>query len=341
MAKFSGEETSRAAVLEALIEGHGELVAGAALSQRLGMTRQAVFKLIGALKAEGLPVISEPQKGYMLGDLEEMDGISPTLVEYYLRGIPIFNRCLYFSEIDSTQKPIKKLALDDAPEGIIAVADTQTGGRGRRGRYWSSAAGENLTFSTLLRPQLRPSEVQLLNLAAGMAVKESLIELTGIPAELKWPNDILCRGRKICGILSEAAGEPDRVYYAVTGIGINVNMPESSMAPEIASIATSCLIETGRRLPRWRLLTAVLQRFGELMDLLSSRGGAPKLISLYRMSCDTLGQEIRVEQDEKIYTGRAVGVADDGSLRVLTDDGEKTFAAADVHHLRMAERRQA
>ena len=336
MAKTNDEATSRAMIFEMLMEKPGEIIPSSLLTQKLSSSRQAVFKAVCALRDEGIPVESVPQRGYRLDGIEGLQRLSPTMIEYFLRGNPLFNRCIYMKETDSTQKVIKKLALQEAEAGVLALTERQSEGRGRRGRSWQSLDEKNLMFSMLLRPALKPGEVQLLNLAAGLAVKETLRELCGIPAELKWPNDILCRGRKLCGILSEASGEPDRIYYAVTGIGINVNMESADIPDDISAVATSVCIESGRQFARWKLLVEFLDRFAGFMCLLTSRGGAAKLLALYRTSCDTIGKDIRVMQDEEVFNGRATDITPEGALVVQTGEGEKIFAAADVHHLRMA-----
>lgn len=336
MAKGSEETTSRARILEALITERGGIVPGARLAQRLSISRQALAKNISALKAEGLPIESLPRKGYRLSGVDGVTALAPTLIEYFLKDNPIFNKCICFGEIDSTQRAIKKLAREEREAGIVALAEAQTDGRGRMGRSWQSVGGRNLTFSVLLRPALLPGEVQLLNLAAGLALKKALREECGVAAELKWPNDVLCRGRKLCGILSESAGEAERIYYAVTGIGVNVNMEPGEIPRELRDSATSLLIESGKSWPRWRILTAFLGRFAALLELLSSGGGAEALLDLYRAGCDTLGREIKVICDDGSVTGTASGVTAQGAIIVKTREGEKTFAAADVVHLRAA-----
>ena len=294
MAKTAGEETSRTKLFELLIENPGEVVSSSRVTERLSASRQAVFKA----------------------------------------ACPLFGKFLYFQEADTTQSVIKSLARQEAPAGIVACAETQSAGRGRRGRSWAGTPGKNLTFSVLLRPKLKPGEVQLLNLAAGLAVKETLRAMYGIPAELKWPNDILCRGRKMCGILSEAAGEPDRIYYAATGIGLNVNMETDDLPPELREVATSALIESGMILPRWRVLVTLLGSFARYAELLDTKSGGAEMLSIYRRECDTLGKEVKVIQDDETFTGRAKSVTSEGALVVEINSEEKIFAAADVQHLR-------
>lgn len=334
MAKTASEETSRTKLFELLIENPGEVVSSSRVTERLSASRQAVFKAACALRDEGLPVESLPQKGYRLGNMEAVQALAPTAIEYFLRGNPLFNKFLYFQDVDSTQSVIKSLARQDAPAGIVACAEAQNAGRGRRGRSWVGASGKNIVFSVLLRPMLKPGEVQLLNLAAGLAVKETMRAMYGIPAELKWPNDILCRGRKMCGILSEAAGEPDRIYYAVTGIGVNVNMEPDDVPQELREIATSALVESGRILPRWRVLVTLLDNFARYAKMLDTKSGGAELLAVYRRECDTLGKDVKVIQDDEIFTGRATSVTREGALVVKINSEEKIFAAADVQHLR-------
>ncbi|HPX03756.1 MAG TPA: biotin--[acetyl-CoA-carboxylase] ligase [Synergistaceae bacterium] len=326
---------SRYRLLEYLAENEGEFVPGSALTDRLGFSRQALSKVVSALKEEGLDIISVPQKGYMIKNIMETDRISPTLVDFLLRDDPIFRKCIYFPRITSTQHVIKDLARQDAPEGIVAVTDEQTEGRGRRGRSWYAPVSKNLLFSVLIRPELKPGDVQLLNLAAGLAVRSVLAGGYGIGAKLKWPNDILVNGRKICGILSEAAGEPDRIYYAVTGIGLNVNFTEEDLEEEYREIATSIMIERGVTAPRPLLLARILKTLSSLIIDLNRPEGIAKLLSVYRNECDTIGREVSVLQDDNDFRGTAVGITEQGALVVKSDNEEKIFAAADVHHLRM------
>ena len=321
--------------MEYLALSEGDFVPGSVLTEKLGFSRQALFKHICALREEGLEITSVPQKGYMIKNLIETDRMSQTLIDFLLRDETLFNKSIYFPTITSTQHAIKRLAQQDAPEGIVAVADEQTEGRGRRGRFWHAPASKNLLFSVLLRTELKPGDVQLLNLAAGLAVRSVLKDQYMVDARLKWPNDILVNGRKICGILSEAAGEPDRIYYAVTGIGINVNFTEEDKSDEVKDIATSIKIEKGHTVPRPLLLSQILHSLSSYCLDLKKPDGKEKLLSSYRKECDTIGRDISVIQDEDKFTGTALGITEQGALIVKIGEAERIFAAADVHHLRM------
>ncbi len=332
---FQDESNSRLKLLEFLLSHKGKVVPSTQIIEELHSSRQAISKLIKSLKDEGIQIISVPQKGYMLSDICDTEQMSQTLLNYYLLENSLFHTALYFREVDSTQSIIKKLAQQNAPQGIIAAADVQLAGRGRRGRNWENSCGKNLLFSMLLRPLLRPGDVQLLNLAAGIAVRNVLKNEYNIEAELKWPNDILVHDKKICGILSEAAGEPDRIYYAITGIGLNVNMRAEDMSNEISQKATSMFIESGREHSRPLILARILQSFSQLLTMMSEKDGLPKLLAQYRAFCATIGKDVRVIQDNDEFCGKAVDITNQGALIVKVADKDIIFAAADVHHLRL------
>jgi BirA family biotin operon repressor/biotin-[acetyl-CoA-carboxylase] ligase len=331
------EIKNRARLFEMLASADGNPLSGSYIACRLGCSRQAVFKLASSLRKEGLNIESSPHKGYALRDLASCDALSPTLIEFLLKDNPVFHKCLYFGETESTQTALKRIAREDgSASGIVAVSDRQSEGRGRVGRTWWSGAGKDLTFSVLTRPKLRPGEVQLLNLAAGIAVSDVLRSYYNTDAEIKWPNDVMVRGRKICGILSEASGEPDRIYFAVTGIGINVNSDTSGFPDELRESAASLAAELGGRVCRPYLMSRVLGRFAELIITMEAAGGRDALLSVYRNSCSTLGRRVRVICDGEEFCGTARDVTDQGALVVDTGGREAVFAAADVHHLRLA-----
>lgn len=330
----NAENNSRKLLLKTLADADGNFVSSSALTGKLGSSRQAVFKLVSALREEGIEIDAVPQKGYRAKDLSGTSSISKTLIELLLENNPVFHKCVYLPEVDSTQHVIRKLAMQNEPEGVVAVTDKQTNGRGRRGRQWEDTGGKNLIFSVLLRPKLKPGEVQLLNLAAGLAVSNTLKKDYMLASELKWPNDILINGKKICGILSEAACEADRIYYAITGIGVNVNTPASSMNKDIKATATSMQIENHGEIARSLLLSLILARFAEFIEILNGANGPAEIIKYYRNNCSTIGKEVKVMQDSDTFIGTAEDVTEQGALIVRIDGIRKIFAAADVQHLR-------
>lgn len=326
---------NRLRLLELLAKNEGSIVSLTVLSDELEISCEAVYKLVVALRGEGLAIEIQPQKGYILHDHSKTDMLSQTYINLLLKRDPIFHTCLCFSVVTSTQHIIKNLARKGTPEGVVAVCDEQTEGRGRQGRTWNAQRGTSLMFSVLLRPHICLGEVPLLNLAAGVAVRNVLAGEYGVGAELKWPNDILIGRRKICGILSESAGNTDKVFYAAIGIGINVNCAADDFPDEIRGRATSVFMETGKKTPRPALLAKVLKEFAGVITLLNRPGGKERLLSIYRSVCVTLGREVRIVSDGAEIICRATGVTEQGALIAVIDGTEKIFAAAEVFHLRM------
>ncbi len=219
--------------------------------------------------------------------------------------------------IDSTNAYVKECAKLSAPHGFVAAAETQTRGRGRFDRAWFSAPGEGLYFSILLRPEMPLNEAPRLPLLAALAVCEALRRVAGVEAQIKWPNDVLIGGRKCCGILLETGMTAEGRYFAVLGIGVNVNMPGFPEGIE----ATSLLAERGRRFPRALIGRAILREADRLISELAASGFSDILERYKARSC-TLGQRITVTEGERKNSGVAVGFDELGFLLLLTDDGE-------------------
>jgi len=219
-------------------------------------------------------------------------------------------------EVDSTQSALARLAQAGAPEGAVLTARHQTAGRGRRGRPWWDAPGESLLLSVLLRPTVSPAQAPQLSLVAALAVADALAAAASVAARIRWPNDVLVEGRKICGILPEATcrgdGGLDRV---ILGVGLNVDQPE--FPPELAARATSLRLVTGRRHESERVLSA-------LLDALDHRyadwraGGFAEVREAWRGRSATLGSSVRLPDGR---LGIAVDVAPDGALVVDAGDG--------------------
>ncbi len=219
--------------------------------------------------------------------------------------------------VDSTNAYVKECARQGAPEGFVAAAETQTHGRGRFDRAWFSAPGEGLYFSILLRPDMPLGEAPRLTLLAALAVCEALRREADVDAQIKWPNDVLIGGKKCCGILLETGMTADGRYFAVLGIGVNVNMP--SFPEEFA--ATSLFIERGRRFPRALIGRAILREADGLLSELSANGFSG-LLERYKARSCTLGQRITVTEGERKNSGVAVGFDELGFLLLRADGGE-------------------
>jgi len=228
--------------------------------------------------------------------------------------------------VDSTNRYARALAKEGAEHKTLVVADEQTGGRGRRGRSWISPAGEGIFMSLILRPQVELSQTAKISLQTALAVAGAIRHVTGLDARIKWPNDIVACGRKVCGMLLEMDVEEGRLASVVAGIGINVH--QTQFPEEIAHTASSLDLLCGRRIGRDDVIAAFLAAF-EDVELLAQDDG--RFMQAYRDCSATLGQRVQVIAPGEAYTGTALEVTDSGSLIVLDEEGRRReVLAADV-----------
>ena len=310
-------------VLDRLLDG--EPVSGQALSEELGVTRAAVWKQIEQLRAQGFVIESEGRQGYRLTKCP--DSLLAPVIARSLDTRWAGHSIVSLKSVDSTNRYARALAAQGAPAGTLVVAEEQTAGRGRRGRGWISPAGEGIFMTLILRPQAHPSQVAGLSLQTALAVARAIARETGLDAGIKWPNDIVCGGRKVCGMLLEMNADEQSVIDVVAGIGINVH--QRQFAPEIANTASSLDLLAGRRIPRAPLVRAFLEEF-EAADALAAQG-KDALMAAYRARSATLGQRVRVVSLTETFTGTAQEITDSGSLIVIDEQGaRREVLAADV-----------
>jgi BirA family biotin operon repressor/biotin-[acetyl-CoA-carboxylase] ligase len=232
----------------------------------------------------------------------------------------------------STQTQAKEAARGGAPHGEVFVTDFQSAGRGRRDRGWQSLPGKDLSFSAIIRLDAAAKNAPLLSLAAAVAVVSALKKVFSGGADrisIKWPNDILADGKKICGIICECAGTGEKLDYAVVGIGINVNRLEDELPGQWA---TSLRVLRGRPLDLPELLASILSELDRTAPLIASSGGRLGLLGEYRATCGTTGRVVRIKTDEEDFEGTAVGISDDGSIIVDRNGLKISLNAADVVH---------
>jgi BirA family biotin operon repressor/biotin-[acetyl-CoA-carboxylase] ligase len=241
---------------------------------------------------------------------------------------------LRFDAIESTNTEALNQAARGADEGLCIVARGQTAGRGRRGRLWTSPADAGLYFSIVLRPRIETRFFPLVTLTAAIAVHDALEKLYPIECDIKWVNDIHVRGKKICGILAEAA-ETKKGAAIVLGIGINLN--SDNFPPEISEIATSVKAETGAAPDAEILLQNLTGILSQYYELLSGKSGAKKICAEWtRRSSYATGKSVKVTTENDIISGITRGIEADGALRVETETGEiRVVRAGDVENLRI------
>ena len=233
-----------------------------------------------------------------------------------------------FTQLDSTNTALRDLASRGAPEGTVLVADEQTAGRGRHGRAWSSPAGAGFYGSILLRPELAPRDLQLLTFLAAVAVAETLAGLGVGAVEIKWPNDVLVRGRKICGILNEASFLGGTIEWAIVGIGVNLR-PEA--IPPDPMLKATALESEGIRITNVELLTPLVAALDRHYVTFLTHGPEPLVARWLELAPMARGRDVTVDDGMSVYDAVTDGVTSDGRLRVRRAGGEVVeLAAADV-----------
>lgn len=308
----------RELLLHHLKEGRGTWVSGQFLSERMAMSRSAVWKQVGALKADGYGIESSTRKGYRLVGVPDLLRIEEVRDGLQTRVLGR-TEARHYRETDSTNSRARELAAGGAPEGTLVVAEGQSRGRGRRERAWFSPPFLGVYASLVLRPSIPPGEAPRMAILAAVAVAEAIRSETGLPVTIKWPNDILAGGRKIAGILLELATDMGAVDYLVIGVGINVNVPSGLFPPEIRPLATSVLIETGSEIPRVGLLRRCLESLDIWYDRFTAEGFAPVLACWKAMS-RMIGQRVVVQVPGRDLAGIVTDVDENGFL-LLRDDG--------------------
>jgi BirA family biotin operon repressor/biotin-[acetyl-CoA-carboxylase] ligase len=320
------ETGSQELVLAFLAEAGDEFVSGEAISDKLGLSRASVWKHVEALRGRGYRIDAVPAKGYRLRAIPDRLGaleLRPLLSTHDL-GQTL--HCL--DVVVSTSDVARELAEEGAAHGELVVAERQTGGRGRRGRTWASPPGLNLYFSAVLRPDLPPQRASEITLAASVALCHA-VRQAGVPARIKWPNDLVVGGRKLAGILTELAADPDRVEWVVLGVGVNLNALPADFPEEVRAGATSLAMERGQPVPRALFAAAALALLEEWLDRLEGEGFAP-VREEWRALSDTLGREVRVAVDGREVEGVAEDVDETGALLVRSGGALVRVLSGDV-----------
>ncbi len=304
-------------LLTLLAENSTIVISGAKIAKEIGVTRQQVWRWIQKLRELGVRVKGHPSSGYHIE--RPPDILAPQLLSHRLYGTPFARRIYHFFKVDSTNTVAMHLGEEGEPHGAVVLAEEQTAGRGRAGRSWLSEKSAGIHCTVLLRPSVPPAHAPLLTLVAGLAARDAAAEeLDNIP-DIRWPNDLLVGGRKFSGILTEMHAEPDRMHYAVIGIGINVN--QTKMPPELEGIATSLRMETGKIHSRLELLIRLLRYLDRYYNQFLAEGALPILRRFAEVSSYSQGKRVRITTATETFTGTTAGLESSGVLRVARDDG--------------------
>lgn len=286
------------------------------MSLALGVSRTALWKHINALRKRGYKIDAVPGRGYRLRRSPEL---SPEDIRLLVKG-PLGKKIVFLDKTPSTNDLAMSLAEEGAPYGTVVIADSQSRGKGRMGRRWLSQPKSNIYMSVIIRPKLAPRDAPLLTLLTAVSCALAVGRLSSVDVSIKWPNDLMVGAKKLGGILLETRSEPDRVLYAVLGIGINVN--QNNFPKELSSKATSLRLKAGKKFSRTELIAEVLTETGAWLKLFEKEGRDAVIRKWRALNC-TLGKKVKVTTGEGTVTGLAADIDAEGRLVVKTRDGKK------------------
>ena len=310
-----------------LLKENDAYISGQQLCEHFHVSRTAVWKVIEQLKKEGYQIEAVRNKGYRL--IDSPDVMSRAEIESLMNTTWAGKKVVYYDETDSTNNQAKAYGEKGEAHGTLFVADMQAAGKGRRGRVWVSPAGSSIYMTILLHPDVLPTKAPQLTLVMAMAVAEGIRKVTGLETKIKWPNDIIVNGRKVCGILTEMSTEIDYINYVVIGDGINVN--QETFPEEIRDTATSLKIETGSSVRRSVLIATIMECFEQFYEVFMTTEDLSGLQERYNAMLVNLGREVRVLEPGNEYEAHALGINRIGELIVRTPDGqEKEIYAGEV-----------
>lgn len=307
----------KAEILKVLRESRGH-VSGQELCERFQVSRTAIWKVISQLKEEGYEIEAVRNKGYRLQ--ESPDVLSKEEMESRIETRTIGKCVEYYAETDSTNIRAKQAAGQGAVHGTLFVADRQSAGKGRRGRSWDSPKGTEIFMSLLLRPQFVPDKAPMLTILMAIAAAEAVRDKTDLEVKIKWPNDLVIGGKKICGILTEMSAEIDYIDYVVVGVGVNVNRKE--FPEELREKATSLLLEGKVSIKRSELIAEIMQRFETLYEAFEKEQSLRFVQQRYNEQSVNCGRRVTVLEPKRNWDGIALGINEAGELLVENEAGE-------------------
>lgn len=300
-----------------ILKNSEDFISGEKISEEFNMTRSGIWKYINMLKEDGYNIESIPRKGYRI--ISSPDILTYEEIEEYLNTNFIGRYIHYYDSIDSTNKKSKDIAYEEK-EGTVVVSEEQVAGKGRLGRTWISPKYKGIWMSIILKPKLDPMKVSRITLIGAAAVHKALNNMN-IKSQIKWPNDILIDGKKICGILTEMSCELNMINYVTIGIGINVNLDENHIPEDLRHKATSIKISQDKDINRKELFANILNEFEKLYISFKDEGDISRTIDICRKNSALIGKEVRIIKGGEVRIGKALDINEDGHLVVEFGDG--------------------
>ena len=320
-----------AGLLTLLAENATIVISGGRIAREIGVSRSTVWRWVERLRGLGVKVKGQAATGYFLEKVPDI--LTPDVLKQRLKGSLFGKRIYHFFKTDSTNRVALELGHAGEPEGAVVLAEEQTAGRGRAGHTWHSERAAGIYVTLLLRPKLAPVQAPLLTMMAGLSAHTAVEAVTGHPVDLKWPNDLMIRGKKAGGILTEMHADPGAIRFVVVGIGLNVN--QERFPSELVSLATSLRQETGKPQSRMELLVRLLREFESDYNRFAREGVASVVKRFEVLSSYAHGKRVRVTNGTESYLGTTVGLGPEGLLQVERDDGRvMTVIAGDVAEAR-------
>lgn len=302
-------------------------ISGQELCNRFGVSRTAVWKAINQLKEAGYEIEAQQNKGYRL--MAAPDLMTEAEIKSLMHTEWVAKEVLYFDTIDSTNTKAQELAEKGYPSGTLVVADKQESGKGRRGRSWVSPSGTGIFMTLMIKPDINPNNASMLTLVAALAVAKAITSVTGEEALIKWPNDIVVNGKKVCGILTEMNAQFDYINHIVVGIGINVH--NESFPEEISQMASSLLIEAGgKRFHRAQIIAETMSYFEQYYDTFLKTQDLSALVREYDELLVNRNKSVRVLDPKEPFDGKAMGITPKGELIVDTWESRKLVSSGEV-----------
>lgn len=302
-------------------------ISGQELCNRFGVSRTAVWKAINQLKEAGYEIEAQQNKGYKL--MAAPDLMTEAEIKSLMHTDWVAKEVLYFDTIDSTNTKAQELAEKGYPSGTLVVADKQESGKGRRGRSWVSPSGTGIFMTLMIKPDINPNNASMLTLVAALAVAKAITSVTGEEAMIKWPNDIVVNGKKVCGILTEMNAQFDYINHIVVGIGINVH--NESFPEEISQMASSLMIEAGgKRFHRAQIIAETMSYFEQYYDTFLKTQDLSALVREYDELLVNRNKSVRVLDPKEPFDGKAMGITPKGELIVETWESRKLVSSGEV-----------
>ncbi len=309
-----------------LLKAAPDYVSGQELCETFGVSRTAVWKVIRQLQEDGYEIEAKRNRGYRLGD--SGDVFTGAELRSLLNTRWVGHNLVFLEQVDSTNEEAKRQAEKGAPDGTLVAAAEQSAGKGRRGRTWISEKGTGVWMSLLLRPDFPPECASMLTLVAAMAVEKGISRVTGVDGQIKWPNDVVIEGKKVCGILTEMSTEMECIHYVVVGIGINVGTEE--FPEEIRDLATSLYLSTQKKVKRAVLAAAVAEAWEFYYEQFLKSGDLRFLMEEYNERLVNRGREVKVLALDGGYMGISQGINEKGELLVETGGMVRTVISGEV-----------